>query len=230
MSREPSPRKSKVSFIMKYTLYVKVSPTGLRYLGKYTQRQGRTVYNYLGSGKRWRNHLNLHGFKAKDLQTIILLETSNKEELIEKGLYYSELYNVVESVEWANLKVEGGDGGSTTRGRVWTTNGVVDDYTYPDKIQKGYILGRSLNKGKKFPERSIVLQGKHVGRERPQGSGKPPIPVQQMEKTTGEILNTYSSQSEAAKILGICGSDISACCKGKQKSAGGFVWKYLNKP
>jgi hypothetical protein len=82
---------------MKYILYIKVSPTGLQYLGKYTQKKGRTVYSYLGSGKRWRNHLNLHGYKAKDIQTIILLETSNKEELIvvlrKAVIKYAEITN-----------------------------------------------------------------------------------------------------------------------------------------
>jgi len=212
---------------MKYILYIKISPTGLQYLGKYTQKKGRTVYSYLGSGKRWRNHLNLHGYKAKDIQTIVLLETSNKEELIEKGMYYSKLYNIVESNEWANLRVENGDGGSTTQGKVWTTNGIVDEYVYPDRIQEGYVLGRSLNKGKKCPEHSVRMKGKFVGRERPQGSGKTPVPVQQIDKSTKECINIYNSQSEAAKVLGIRASDISACCTERQKVAGGFIWKYV---
>lgn len=212
---------------MEYILYIKTSPAGLQYLGKYTQKKGRTVYSYLGSGKRWRNHLNLHGYRAKDIKTVILLETSNKEELIEKGIYYSKLYNIVESNEWANLRVENGDGGSTTKGKVWTTNGIVDEYVYPDEIQEGYILGRSLNKGKKCPEHSVRMKGKFVGRERPQGSGKPVVPVYQIDKITGKVINTYNSQSEAAKTLGIRASDISACCRGRQKAAGGFIWKFI---
>lgn len=211
---------------MKYILYIKISPTGLQYLGKYTQQKGRTVYSYLGSGKRWRNHLNLHGYRAKDLQTIILLETSNKEELIEKGIHYSKLYNIVESSEWANLRAESGDGGNTTQGKVWTTDGIVDEYVYPNEMQEGYFLGRSLNKGKKCPEHSVRMKGKFVGRERPQGSGKTPTPVQQIDKSTKECITIYNSQSEAAKALGIHASDISACCRGKQRTVRGFIFKY----
>ena len=40
-----------------------------------------------------------------------ILETNNKEEIKEKGLYYSKLWNIVESEEWANLNPERGDGG-----------------------------------------------------------------------------------------------------------------------
>jgi hypothetical protein len=41
-----------------------------------------------------------------------------------------------------------------------------------------------------------------------------------------EHIRDYSSASEAAKSLGICGSSIIKTCKGKNKTCGGFIWKY----
>lgn len=36
----------------------------------------------------------------------------------------------------------------------------------------------------------------------------------------------YPSQQEASRQTGICNVSISSCCLGKQKSAGGFIWRY----
>jgi len=95
---------------MKYFLYKKTHKvTGLKYLG-YTKSPD--PHEYTGSGKYWSRHVKKHGYKV---DTEILLETNNKKEIKEKGLYYSKLWNVVESKEWANLKPESGDGGSGPR-------------------------------------------------------------------------------------------------------------------
>lgn len=51
--------------------------------------------------------------------------------------------------------------------------------------------------------------------------------VQQYDKSNS-LLNTYSSIKEASEITGINSSSICGCCKGRLKSAGGFVWKYTN--
>ncbi len=88
-------------------IYVKQSPKGLSYLGKTVQ----DPYKYEGSGLRWKRHLNLHNLKNSDLQTWILHETINEDEVKELGLYYSNLFNVVKSDNWANMKEEMGAGG-----------------------------------------------------------------------------------------------------------------------
>lgn len=62
----------------------------------------------MGSGKYWKLHLAKHG---EDVHTEILRECKDYDEVKEWGLYYSNLWNIVESDEWANLKPETGDGG-----------------------------------------------------------------------------------------------------------------------
>ena len=42
----------------------------------------------------------------------------------------------------------------------------------------------------------------------------------------GCIVSSYRSISEAARIFKLSSSHISACCKGKRKSAGGYMWVY----
>lgn len=90
---------------MTYYLYQKTHlQTNLKYLG-FTRKN---PYTYKGSGVYWLSHLKKHG---QDVDTKILLETNDYAELCNAGKHYSELWKVVESQEWANLKPEYGEGG-----------------------------------------------------------------------------------------------------------------------
>lgn len=85
-------------------LYVKThNVTGLKYLGK---TESKDPHKYPGSGTYWKSHLKKHG---KDYRTDIIKECQTKDEFAYWGLFYSNLWNVVESSEWANLKEETGD-------------------------------------------------------------------------------------------------------------------------
>jgi len=87
-------------------LYVKThNKTGLNYLGKTTAANPHT---YWGSGKHWCSHVKKHGY---DVTTTILLATESEEELKETGLFFSKMFNIVASPEWANLIEESGAGG-----------------------------------------------------------------------------------------------------------------------
>jgi len=77
--------------------------TGLKYLGK-TERDPHT---YKGSGVYWKRHIKKYGY---DVTTEILFQTNDKEKFKEIGLYYSALWNVTESNEWANFMPESGTG------------------------------------------------------------------------------------------------------------------------
>jgi len=112
----------------KIYLYVKThNITGLKYMGKTVQ----DPYEYKGSGMYWVSHLRKYG---NDVTTEIIHESYSKEKTKEAGLYYSKLYNIVESDEWANLVEETGSGG-------WT----------PGCFKKGHI---PWIKGKKCPHLS----------------------------------------------------------------------------
>jgi NUMOD3 motif len=90
---------------IKLYLYHKISPLGLNYLGVTHQ----DPYIYMGSGVYWKRHLKSHNFISEDIKTIILFETTDEKELIEKSTYYSEVYDIVNSKKWANLIPETGN-------------------------------------------------------------------------------------------------------------------------
>lgn len=43
----------------------------------------------------------------------------------------------------------------------------------------------------------------------------------------GDLVSQYGSILEAKRKTGICNTNISFACKGKYKSAGGYIWKYV---
>ena len=54
------------------------------------------------------------------------------------------------------------------------------------------------------------------------------IPILQYSKS-GDFIREWKSSAEVKRVLGIDNSHIIACCKGKLKSSGGFIWKYKEK-
>lgn len=83
--------------------------TGLNYLCYTTKAD---PYKYLGSGKRWKNHLRTHG---RNIGNYVVGVFETEEELIEAGRQYSSFWNIVESPNFANLRIEEGDGGDTSK-------------------------------------------------------------------------------------------------------------------
>ena len=133
----------------KIYLYVKTSPLGLKYLGKTI----KDPFKYRGSGLVWLNHIKKHKVLAKDIITEILFISNNNDEIKEKGLFYSELFNIVESKEWANLKPETGEGGSGKHNDI-TRKKISDAHkgkVVSDEVKKRMSLGQI---GKKISEES----------------------------------------------------------------------------
>jgi hypothetical protein len=92
-------------------LYLKThNKTGLKYLGKTIAAD---PHAYSGSGTIWLRHLEKHGY---DYTTQILLATEDKNEIAKTGIYYSELWDIVNSNEFANLMIEQGQGGAWNKG------------------------------------------------------------------------------------------------------------------
>lgn len=92
-------------------LYIKEhSKTGLRYFGKTTNID--EVCKYMGSGKHWKRHVNIHG--KEFVKTIWVSEVfTSYEDLNEFALFFSSFFDITNSKKWANLKEETGvDGGA----------------------------------------------------------------------------------------------------------------------
>lgn len=52
--------------------------------------------------------------------------------------------------------------------------------------------------------------------------------VLQIDKNSSEIIKEWDSMKNASENLNICYQTISACCRHKKKTAGGFKWEYAS--
>ena len=86
-----------------FCLYLKKhNVTGLKYLG-YTKNN---PMKYKGSGIYWKRHISQYGY---DVTTEVLFESDDIDEISKMGKYYSNLWNIVENKEFANLCEEDGN-------------------------------------------------------------------------------------------------------------------------
>lgn len=86
-------------------LYIKEhQQTGLKYFGKTVQ----DPFKYQGSGTYWKNHLKVHG---DYVSTQVIFSSNDKEECKKFAIKFSLENDIVNSEEWANLKIEELDGG-----------------------------------------------------------------------------------------------------------------------
>jgi hypothetical protein len=137
---------------MKQILMIKECKiTGLKYLCKCVETTNPYVYH--GSGRRWVNHLKKYHenwTRSPNVVTTVLGVYENKEELKKAGIYYSDLFNVVNDPNWANLIPEKGDGGwiNDQTGKTWK---VKDTSKMKNKktITKAVKAGRNSIKGTK---------------------------------------------------------------------------------
>lgn len=112
--------------------------TGLKYLC-YTRKKDHIKYT--GSGIDWLQHLIENNF---DFSTELLLETQDFDLFKIYAIQISKKYDIVNSREWANRKIEEGDGGDTVSDKKWITDGTTDRYlTNGLDLPEGWKYGRS---------------------------------------------------------------------------------------
>lgn len=138
--------------------------TGLKYLC-YTQKDDHV--SYTGSGVLWKIHLDEHDC---DFSTELIFETEDYTKFKQTAIQKSIEFDVVDSDEWANLKIEEGDGGDTVSRKRWITDGNIDKYMNVDSIlPDGWKFGRSNcvfndpEKQSDFSKRAdYIMRGKSI--------------------------------------------------------------------
>ena len=105
-------RSNQYDYFFKPTfLYIKQhNITGLKYFGKTTLLD---PVKYKGSGKHWTRHLNKYG---NDVTTLWYQLFTDQDLLVKYALEFSHNNKIVESKEWANLKIENGLWGGGVKG------------------------------------------------------------------------------------------------------------------
>lgn len=221
-----SPKKG-YGYIYKYT-----SPSGKSYIGQTVQSLAQRAGH---SGKNYRDcplfyqAIKKYGFQNFDVEILAMVP---QEELDNAEIKYIEIFNTFNN---GYNKTTGGQKNFTRKGkkvyqynsqngyfiREWeNANEVARYFNAPLNILENCLLNKvftqygycwSYLKMNKFPinERLVIPQEKSV----------------KQYNLQGELLKTYKSIAEAAKINNYERSAIKRCCRHELKQAYGYYWE-----
>ena len=211
-------------------VYVIVNKINLKlYFGSHSWENEGVDPTYYGSGKIIKQAVKKYG---KDNFIVYPIKFYNNAEECRKA--EEELltkYDVANNPYCYNIK-NGAIG--------WTSEDITGENNpmYGKNLSEEHRKKLSqANKGEKHPQygkrgRDSHNYGRHhtveTRRKLSKAKNDKKIPVVAIHKDTGKI-RVFESQKECARQLNLNKSDIYNCLKGRQKSAGGYTYKKINR-
>lgn len=227
-----------------FYLYLKEVPSGLKYLGITTQNP----YKYYGSGIFWRRHLKKYKYGIKKIKTEILYESESQEDIEIKGLYYSNLWNVIENPEFANLISESGYGGKLIGlSENARQNNIL---SHSKKIKQYDLEGNFLKEFNSLKDAATITKSNRSqiskccrnlsfsanGFRYSFLNEELVLDINEKNKTNKRKVFQYTKNmvfvkewycvADAARFYSTPDTNIFSVIHGKSNSAAGFIWKY----
>lgn len=233
-------------------IYKITSPTNKIYIGQSINIENRfRIYYYFKSyknniGPRLMNSLNKYGWENHIFETI---EECSKEELNIRERYWQDHYNVVSkeglncvltdtSTSFREISQETKD--KISKGKMGT-NGYPKGLSRPEEfgvlISKATLGKIKHNQNSKYKiSNSLmgIVRGNNTQEHNDniskssKGISRNKKKVQQFD-LLGTFIQSWDSVKDAEMFTRgkSGGTGISSCCVNKQKTAYGFVWKYI---
>lgn len=194
---------------------------------KYIGQDSKDDPRYLGSGYLLAKALKKYG--EANFKKDILDRCKTKEELNNLEKYWISHYNAVADPMFYNL-ANGGQGGfvsvASNEKRSASLIGHVHSAETKEKI-RNKAIGR-----KPSAETKVAMSTTHKSQEKPWlnrfrvgGHGNPRAYDVYQYSMAMVLIKKWTCQKVASQELSINKSCINACIKGRQKSAGGYIWK-----
>ena len=221
-------------------IYKIISPSGKIYIGQSVNIKDRfRKYRTLNCKQQIKlyNSLVKYGFDDHKCE---IIEECNENQLLEREIYWKEYYKVLKIPSLCcRIDGKGGNDSEETRqNKLKKSNkfkkDILELYNAKSILEISKILNLDYGTIKLFlVKEGIYEKGKNF-KKHPKSRidkmkkimiNKLGTKIYQMD-INGNIINEFPSQAEAFRKTGIGQSCISSCCRGKQKSAGGFIWKY----
>lgn len=187
----------------------------------YYLHYGNNVPFYIGKTTNILRRLNNHKQKFGNNVNLVIIKESNNWKFWEK--YYIALYKKL----GYTLQNRNEGGGGTEK---WSPESIQKLKNHPtrgNKISKTSKGMAKSHKGKKFTEehkqkikdtRDFLKSRSSIWRCRPV-----------LQYSLDNIfIKEFASAKEATYIMGVKGDGVGACCRGRQKKAYGYIWKFKN--
>ena len=198
---------------------------------------GEQHYNYFGRGRSLEEEQENDKYKMElalnnGIENYIIIDCRKSElEWVKNNIFNSELNNMLDlsNINW--LECEEFALGNLIKEvcNYWNKHRNVDneDITTSDLTKYFKLSGVTIRKYLKYG--TELGWCKYNTKEEARRNGKLNSkhrckPVSQFLE--GEFIKTYPSARIAEKQTGINHVSIGNCCRGEQKTAGGFVWKF----
>lgn len=182
----------------------------------YYLHKGDDVPLYIGKSNRVQGRMGHH---KKKFGENITLEIIDKVPINEWKFW--ESYWIEQFKNWGfNLKNKNKGGGGATKQNFSIERG--------KKISKAHLGMSKSHKGKSFSKehKAKIKATRGFLKNRPNTWQTKPVLQYDLE---GNFIKEFASQIEAQYIMGKPKSDgIGAVCRGKQKTAYGYKWKFKN--
>lgn len=192
----------------KYTVYKHTSPSGKCYIGiTSTKPQYRWWY-----GKGYSNNPYFYRAIQKygwdNFQHDILFTGLTKEEAEQKEIELIAFYNSTNIKYGYNIKAGGNHKG-----------------TYAQRTKD--LISKKAKERYMDKNNNPMFGRTHTVEARENISKNHKIPVCQYS-LNNEYIKTYESAKDASIETGINAGNIGSCCKFRNKTAGGYIWRYAH--
>lgn len=109
-----------------------------------------------------------------------------------------------------------------------TKNKISNHPTRGKQISKANLGMSKSHKGKPFTKehKQKIKETREFLKHRPNTWTSQPVRQYDLE---GNFLKEFPSQREATIFVNAKGDGVGMCCRGKQKTAYGYIWKFKNK-
>ena len=186
-------------------IYKITNPNKRIYIGQSTNIEGRWIkYKQLSCKDQPSLYSSLKKYGPEN-HIFEIIEECNIEQLDEHEIYWGKQYDVLNNFNLHNRLGRGFgsfDSDETKRKKSESNKGISRN------------KGNSYAKGHKLSPKSI----QNITEKRKK-------PIYQLDKQNN-IIKEWPSIKKASQILNIQSSDINNCCRGKNKTAGGYKFKY----
>jgi group I intron endonuclease len=236
-------------------IYKITSPTKRIYIGQSTDIEYRKRWYsrmYASQQPKLYRSINKHGWENHLFEIIeeCSIDKLNEREIYWKQYHLNQVNGNWNKVLFCNLYDNGGGPLSETTKKKMSIARIGHKDSEETKLKKSNSFkGRKGSDKQKQavsnwwannPKRPLeycIKLGKKKSinakpspsqlRKNPHLTHKNNKPVIQLD-INNTTINIFISIAEASRQTGIRGDSISACCRGVQKSSGGYIWRYKN--